>query len=130
MPQYTPEQLYAAARALLPSLDPALRRQVETLLAQAEGGADTHLRLLDQLTEDDATRERLRALLKGEETVPERGLGEYSDLGGEIYPTKAGDVFACPECGYRVLVGEDGEQPPPCEKHPETRLVKEPPKEK
>ncbi len=128
MSQYPPEKIYAAARTLLPILEPALRRRVEDLLAQAERGAETWEQLLDALTRDDAIQQSLRDLLKGEPYDDgERLLGEYSGLGGERYVTKAGDVFVCSECGYRYPIGEDGEQPVPCERHPKSRLEKVPP---
>ena len=118
MPAYTPEQIYRAARALLPALDEAIRQQVEALLAQAERGADTHLRLLDLLTQDKATRERVRDLLKGE-ADGERLLGGYDALGGEPESTRPGAVYVCPVpgCDYRYLIGEAGETPPPCPRH-------------
>lgn len=125
MPRYTPEQIYAAASALLPELDEPLKGQVQSLLTQAANGQPADLQLLDLLSQDDALRQRLRRLLQAEETTREATLGDYSSLGGETYSTKAGDVFACPECGYRFVIGEDGEQPLPCEKHPRVRLSKE-----
>ncbi len=67
MPKYTPEQIYAAARALLPELDEAARRQAGSLLAQAERGQATDLELLDLLTQQESVRQRLRALLKSSE---------------------------------------------------------------
>ena len=87
MPEYPPERIYDAARALLPSLNEPLRRQVEALLAQAEGGADTHLQLLDLLTREDATCKQLRALLRGEEAL--LGFGPFGD------PVIPPDIYRC-----------------------------------
>jgi len=113
MSAYPPERIHAAARALLPSLNEALRSQVEALLAQAEGGGDTHLQLLTLLTQEDATRLQLRALLKDEETT----LG-FRDLAGDVEPTP-GEIYVCPQpdCNYRYVIGEAGETPPPCPRH-------------
>lgn len=108
MPYYPPEEIYAAARTLLPDLEETLRRKVEDLLAQAEGGADTYLQLLDLLTQDDETRTALRSLLKKDEA--ERTLGEYSGLGGE-HTSTPGKVYVCPQCDYRYVIGEAGEEP-------------------
>ena len=117
MPEYPPERIYAAARALLPDLDEPTRRRVEALLAQAEGGAATDLDILTLLTAHEATRERLRALLKGEAIRGETLLG-YEGLPGGLASTP-GQVFVCPEpgCGYRYVIGEAGETPPPCPRH-------------
>ena len=117
MPQYPPEKIYAAARTLLPTLEPDLRRQVEDLLAQAERGADTHLQLLDLLTQDDATRLPLRDLLKSDEYDEERMLGGFRGLAGEVGSTEAGEVYVCPKCDFRYIIAEAGEQPPKCPKH-------------
>ena len=118
MSQYPPEKIYAAARTLLPTLEPDLRRQVEDLLAQAERGADTHLQLLDLLTQDDATRLPLRDLLHDE--VEEESLMvdvEYSSPGGEMTSAEPGEVYVCPQCDFRYIIAEAGEQPPKCPKH-------------
>ena len=118
MSQYPPEKIYAAARTLLPILEPALRRQVEDLLAQAERGAETWDQLLALLPQDDAIQQSLRDLLKREAYDDgERMLGEFNGLGGEVVSTRAGDVYICPECDFRYVIGEAGEQPPQCPKH-------------
>lgn len=116
MPQHTPEQIYAAARALLPELDEAARREVESLLAQAESGQATDLDLLDLLTRQESIRQRLRDLLKRGEIS--RTLGEYAPLPGS--PASAlGEIYVCPVngCAYRYIIREAGETPPPCPKH-------------
>lgn len=116
MPKYTPEQIYDAARALLSTLDAETRRQAEALLQQAERGQPTDRALLDLLTRQENTRRQLRGLLKGD---GERLLGDYSHLTGEPGSTKPGDAFICPTpgCGYRYVITEAGETPPPCPKH-------------
>lgn len=119
MPQYPPEKIYAAVRALLPRLDADRRRQAESLLTQAERGADTDLSLIDLLTaRDDDIARQFRDLLK-EGADAERVLG-YSGL-PSTHPgvTPAGEMYVCPEpqCDYRYVIGETGETPPPCPKH-------------
>lgn len=116
MPTYTPEQIYAAARALLPKLNAARRRQVESLLEQAARGEPTDLQILDLLTADESLRRRLRTLLKSGEAL--RTLGEFSPLPGPP-PNTPGQVYICPVegCDYRHVIAEAGEQPPPCPKH-------------
>lgn len=122
MPKYTPEQIYAAARALLPELDEAARREVESLLAQAESGQATDLDLLDLLTRQENLRQRLRKMLQsGQE---ERLLRGYAPLPGFAAATP-GEVYLCPVegCDYRYVITEAGEQPPRCPKH-NVKLVK------
>lgn len=133
MPTYTPEQIYAAARALLPELDAARRHQVESLLEQAEHGEQTDLEILDLLTAEEDLRQRLRDLLKddtprstGERSVAIGGnasgniiiLSEYAPLPGSPQPTPA-QIFICPVpgCDYRYIISEAGEKPLPCPKH-------------
>ena len=125
MPRYTPEQIYAAARALLPALDADTRRQVEDLLGQAERGRPADRALLDLLTRDEATRRQMRALLKGE--VTEQVMRGFAGLTGELTSTKPGEVFVCPAegCGYRYIIGEVNERPVPCPRHPHMKLVRE-----
>jgi rubrerythrin len=125
MPQHPPEKIYAAARVLLPDLDPARQSEVKALLEQAERGTQTHLQLLDLLTRDDATRQQMRLLLKAENVSRELLLDEFGPLGGETVSTWPGDVFRCPQCGYRCVIGEADEQPLPCPKHPDVTLEKE-----
>lgn len=117
MPKYTPEQIYTAARTLLPMLDEPTHKQVEDLLKQAESGQDTHLQILDLLTRQEANRRALHALLTGEQS--ERLLTDYSGLGGEISSPQPGNVFACPikGCQHRYVIAEAGETPPPCPQH-------------
>lgn len=115
MPRYTPEQIYAAARALLPELDEPLKGQVQSLLTQAANGQPADLQLLDLLSQDDALRQRLRRLLQAEETTREATLGGYSGLEGE-HTSTPGEVYACPQCAYRYVIGEAGEQPE-CPRH-------------
>lgn len=127
MAQYPPEKIYAAARTLLPVLDPALRRQVEDLLAQAERGAETWDQLLALLTQDDAIQQSLRDLLKREPYDDgERMLGEYSGMGGEVVSTEAGEVYVCPVegCTETHVIGEAGEKPPKCPIHGVTLVLK------
>ncbi|RME38358.1 MAG: hypothetical protein D6794_05510 [Deltaproteobacteria bacterium] len=120
MTRYPPERIYAAVRALLPMLDAARRQQAEALLAQAEQAPNTDVALVDLLTaRDDAIAEQFRALLKGEDA--ERTLGSVTPP-GEIVVTQPGDVYACPECDYRYRIGEVGEKPQPCQKHPHAEL--------
>lgn len=116
MPKYTPEQIYTAARALLPELDEATRRQAESLLAQAESGQETDLDLLDLLTREESTRQRLRALLQV--SKEERLLRGYTPLPG-IPDVTPGQVYLCPVegCDYRYVITEAGERPPRCPKH-------------
>ena len=120
MSAYSPERIYAAVRLLLPTLDEELRQKVQDLLAQAEQGADTHMQILELLTADEDTRKRLNELLK------EKGdrLMGYEGPGGEPYVTKPGDVYACPMCDYRYVIGEAGEKPLPCPRHPDVKLIK------
>lgn len=117
MPKYTPKQIYTAARTLRPVLDQTTRKQVETLLKQAESGQDTHLQILDLLTRQEANRRALHALLTGKQS--ERLLTGYSDLEGEISSPQPGDVFVCPieGCRHRYVIAEAGETPPPCPQH-------------
>ncbi|MEJ5241399.1 MAG: hypothetical protein WHS87_09400 [Anaerolineales bacterium] len=118
MPKYTPEQIYTAARTLLPMLDKATRKQVETLLEQAKSGQDTHLQMLDLITREEANRIALRALLAGEERSESTLAGGYSGLGGEISSTP-GQIFVCPfeGCDHRYISAEAGERPPDCPRH-------------
>lgn len=128
MPRYPPEKIYAAAGALLPELEQPLRGQVQALLQQAAAGTPTDLDLLDLLTRDDATRQRLNALLEGEERTavlgpggvapPSGGGGYYPSPLSEL-PSTSGLVFVCPEkgCPTRYVIGEAGETPPRCEMH-------------
>lgn len=116
MPTYTPEQIYAAARALLPELDEARRRQVESLLEQAEHGEQTDLRILDLLSAEEGLRQQSRALLQAEASF--RTLGDYAPLPGQP-PSTPGQVYVCPVagCDYRYVIAEAGEEPPPCPTH-------------
>ena len=122
----------AAACARIP-LGLFVRERMITALSASEEASPPRLLVgteggLLALTQDAAIQQSLRDLLKREPYDDgERMLGEYSGLGGEYYVTKAGDVFACPHCGHRYPIGEDGEQPVPCERHPKARLEKVPP---
>lgn len=118
MPKYTPDKIYTAARTLLPMLDKPSRKQVETLLEQAEKGQDTHLPLLDLLTRQESNRIALRALLAEEGKSENVLAGGYSGLGGEI-SSAPGQVFVCPieGCDHRYVSAEAGETPPACPQH-------------
>lgn len=138
MPIYLPEEIYAAARALLPELDEPLRRQVEALLEQAERGQATDLQILELLTAEESLRQRLRDLLKAGHTSrpvnasgsvvimtgDSRTLGDYSPLPGSPSSTP-GQVYVClvAGCDYRYVISEAGEQPLPCPKHGQLRAV-------
>ncbi|MGC8856793.1 MAG: hypothetical protein ACP5QU_08345, partial [Anaerolineae bacterium] len=116
MPRHTPEQIYAAARVLLPDLPEPLRQQVQTLLTQSEGGVHTHLQLLDLLSADESTRPRLRALLVDDEAT--RTLGDFTALPGSL-PSTPGETYVCPVegCGYQRVIAEIGEDPGECPIH-------------
>lgn len=124
MPQYPPEQIYAAARALLTALDEERRRKAETLLAQAERGQRTDLDLLDLLTADEAIRAHLRDLLEGKAVL--LASSDYNPLPGPPFPTP-GELYICPVggCEYRYITGEAGETPPLCPMHGVTLQRKE-----
>ena len=115
MPQYPPQKIYAAVRALLPLLDADRCQQAEALLAQAERGAETDLFLIDLLTaRNDEIARQFRDLLKGADA--ERVLG-FGSLPGEGAVTQPGDRYACPKCDYVYVIGESRETPPSCPEH-------------
>ena len=115
MPIPSPEQIYAAARALLPELEEPLKSQVQALLDRAETGTSTDIELLELLSQDEATRWRLAKQL--ELDSPDELLG-YSPLAGS-FPSTPGEVYCCPVegCETRYVIGEAGEDPGMCQKH-------------
>lgn len=112
---YTRQEIYDAARRMLPDLEPPLRGEIEALLAQAEQGEETHLEILERLTVEETHRERLRALLRGWELPP---LSLYEPSPG-LPGVPASVRYICPVegCDFAWWPQQKGERPPRCPHH-------------
>ncbi len=110
------QSIYRAVHDLLPEMDESLRAQVETLLARAKRGEKTDNLLVELVSANKRLRPRLRKTLAN----AERTLS-YTPFVGEKTSTP-GQVFTCPKCGYRYIIGEAGETPPPCPTHHEALI--------
>lgn len=109
---YSRSEIYAAARRMLPDLEPPLRREVEVLLAQAEQGEETYLEILERLAADETLRSRLRELLREQELrlyEPAPGLPEVL----------ASVQYVCPVegCEFTWWPQQKGEKLPRCPYH-------------
>lgn len=116
MPKKTlTHKTYDAARALLPEMNPDLRRAIEDLLEQAERGLKTDNRILELLSADPVLRPKLRDLL--EEGESERVLTRgYVSLPGDVSSLDA-RKFVCPQCAFTRRIQKAGQDPGLCPVH-------------
>lgn len=109
---YTKSEIYAAARRMLPDLEPPLRGEIEALLARAEQGEETHLTILERLAADEARRSRLRELLREQE------LRLYEPSPG-LPGVPVSVQYVCPVegCEFAWRLQQKGEKLPRCPYH-------------
>lgn len=109
---YSRSEIYAAARRMLPDLEPPLRGEIEALLARAEQGEETHLEILERLAADEARRSRLRELLRSQE------LRLYEPISG-LPGVPASVQYVCPVegCDFAWWPQQKGEKLPRCPFH-------------
>lgn len=115
MPTIEPDDVYRAARTLLPSLDAVTGKALQELLDQADRGSKVDNSIIDLLTQDPDIRRKLREILFPQDESLMRG---YQPLGGNVSSPSV-RKYVCPvaDCGMVWRPQNVGEQIKKCPDH-------------
>jgi hypothetical protein len=116
MSNRTSQDVYTAARNLLPELNKAMRTSIAALLARADAGEKVDNFIIDLIATDSAASKKLRKALYFDEDY--LSIRDFIGLAGDPSSPIA-EKYVCPRkgCKHFAFIQKTGEIPEKCPKH-------------